>query len=100
MSLITNPFGSYVVIDLLLIALIGWVLLKAGATFLVEVVGAKQRVAGLLNRVILASFLFANIGFAVMDIPSRMRQTFIENLGSSLLFLGFTLFLGLWIFAQ
>lgn len=100
MNFISDPYASYVIVNFLLVGLSTWGLLVTGAVFLAQALDANRRLAGWINGAIVTSFLFANVGYAFIDSSNKMRNTFLENLGSSMLFLGFTLFLGIWVFSR
>ncbi len=95
MRIIHDPYAAYVILNFIFIALSTWGLLVTGAVLLAEARGANRRLAGWINGAIVTSFLFANVGFAFVDVTQRSLEPFFENIGSSMLFLGFTLFLGI-----
>ncbi len=99
----------YFLISVAVIHLMARILSKTTTTFLHETFHGDGDLALLIDRVIIGSFFLANIGFVVSEAPytnlanAGTRQAIpilLEKLGSAMLFIGFTLFLGLWIVAR
>lgn len=98
----------YFLICVAVIHLTARVLSAASLRYLGEAFHGNNDLTLLVDRVIIASFFLANVGFVVSNAPytfdhGTMRQgltMLLEKLGSAMLFIGFTLFLGLWVFAR
>ena len=100
----------YFLISVAVIHLTARILSKTSLSYLVEAFHGNSELALLIDRVILASFFLANVGFVVSNVPYWTTQdhftprdaltTLLDKLGSAMLFDGFTLFLGLWLFAR
>ena len=99
----------YFLISVLVIHMAARILSRASATFLLESFHGKSDLIRLVDRVIIASFFLANVGFVVTTAPytyfeqittRQVLVTMLDKLGAAMLFVGFTLFLGLWVFAR
>lgn len=109
MNVLAIVYVLYFLLSVTLIHLMARALSRTSATFLLEAFNGNNDRSLLVNRVIIASFFLANVGFVVSDAPYRYLdhattgeaiKTLLEKFGSAMLFVGFTLFLGLWIFAR
>ncbi len=98
----------YFLVSVSVIHLMARTLSRTSTTFLLEAFPGNRDLAFLIGRVTIASFFLANVGFVVSNLPTNMDRVsasqaiaiLLEKLGSAMLFLGLTLFLGLWIFAR
>ena len=109
MNVFSAVYVLYFLFTISVIHLMARSLSRTSRTFLLEAFHGNSDRTSLVNRVIIASFFLANVGFVVSEAPYRYLDhpttrealtTLLERLGSAMLFLGFTLFLGLWIFAR
>src|SRR5690348_12281348 len=98
----------YFLISITVIHLTARILSETSTTFLLEAFDGNRERVLLVNRVTIASFFLANVGFVVSNLPRYLDQAtprqgiamLLDKLGAAMLFVGFTLFLGLWIFAR
>ena len=109
MNVFAVVYILYFLISVAIIHLTARILSRSSTTFLLETFHGDAGRALLVDRVIIASFFLANVGFVVSNAPytsldavTRVRAVavLLEKLGAALLFTGFTLFLGLWIFTR
>jgi len=108
MNIIRIVYVLYFLISITVIHLTARILTKTSSTFLLEAFDGNGERGLLVNRLIIASFFLANVGFVVSNLPTfldpvtpgRGIAILLEKLGSAMLFVGFTLFLGLWSFAR
>ena len=107
MNIFRIVYLLYFLITVTAIHLTARILAKTTAIFLSEADRDGEK-ALQVNRVIIASFFLANVGFAVSNLPTYLDHAtpgqgialLLDKLGAAMLFNGFTLFLGLWIFAR
>lgn len=107
MSIFGIVYVLYFLISVSVIHGAARVLSKASLNFLLEAFHGNRDRTLLADRVIIASFFLANVGFVVSNLPSYSDHVtpgqgiavLLEKLGVAMLFVGFTLFLGLWIIA-
>jgi hypothetical protein len=109
MNVISILYVLYFLISIAIIHLMARTLARSSGTFLREALPGKSGLVLLLDRVLIASFFLANVGFVLADAPLRYPDhpgareaivTLLEKLGATMLFVGFTMFLGLWIFTR
>jgi hypothetical protein len=109
MNVLSIVYVLYFFISVSIIHLMARVLSKTSATFLLEAFHGKTDLVFLVDRVIIASFFLANVGFVVSNAPytyldhattGQAIATLLDKLGAAMLFVGFTLFLGVWTIAR
>ena len=108
MNVFAIVYVLYFLITVTVIHLTARILARTSSTFLLEVFHDNRVLTLLVDRVIIASYFLANVGFVVTNLPTFVDQatprqgiaTLLDKLGAAMLFVGFTLFLGLWIFAR
>ncbi len=98
----------YFLFSVSVIHLMARILSKTSLMYLIEAFHGNSELALLVDRVIIGSFFLANVGFVVWNLPTfvgyvttrQVLAILLDKLGSEMLFVGFTLFLGLWMFAR
>ena len=109
MNIIGIFYVLYFLISISVVHLMARILSRTSATFLLEAFQGDSDVVLRVDRLVIASFFLANIGFVVSNAPytyfekasaRQLLTTLLDKLGSAMLFIGFTLFLGLWIFTR
>ena len=108
MNIFRIVYILYFLISVTVIHLTARIFSKTSSSFLLEAFDGCGERALLVNRVVIASFFLANVGFVVSNLPSYLDQVtpgrglaiLLDKLGAALVFVGFTLFLGLWIFTR
>jgi hypothetical protein len=108
MNILSIVYVLYFLITVSIIHLTARILSKTSLTILLEVFHGDRELTLLVDRVIIASFFLTNVGFVVANVPTFLdhvtpRQSIgivFDKLGAAMLFIGFTLFLGLWVVAR
>ena len=109
MNVIITFYVLYFLVSVAAIHGMARTLSKTSTSYLLEAFHGNSDLVLRVDRVIIGSFFLANVGFVVSNAPysyldhiatSRAIALLLEKLGSAMLFLGFTLFVGLWIFAR
>jgi hypothetical protein len=108
MNVFRVVYVLYFLITVTVIHLTARILAKTSSTFLLEVFRENRHLTLLVDRVVIASFFLANVGFVITNLPTYLDQAtvrqgialLLDKVGAAMLFVGFTLFLGLWISAQ